>query len=115
MNIDTARCRDEEGRLACCSALCAHMQECSLEPTRLQSFPDWFEFKGKYTTGGQLRRREVPRFTQVANAVPPLVARAIGLLLKEILEGKLTASTTAVRSSSQTGMKRSEIQPQVQQ
>jgi DNA (cytosine-5)-methyltransferase 1 len=55
------------------------------ENARLQGFPDWFEFKGKYTTGGHLRRKEVPRFTQVANAVPPLVARAIGELLAEIL------------------------------
>jgi len=57
------------------------------ENARLQSFPDWFAFKGKYTTGGHLRRREVPRFTQVANAVPPLVARALGELLSEILAG----------------------------
>jgi DNA (cytosine-5)-methyltransferase 1 len=55
------------------------------ENARLQSFPDWFSFKGKYTTGGHLRRREVPRFTQVANAVPPLVARAIGEMLLEVL------------------------------
>jgi DNA (cytosine-5)-methyltransferase 1 len=57
------------------------------ENARLQSFPDWFAFKGKYTTGGHLRRREVPRFTQVANAVPPLVARALGELLTDILNG----------------------------
>ena len=55
------------------------------ENARLQSFPDWFSFKGKYTTGGHLRRKEVPRFTQVANAVPPLVARAIGEMLVELL------------------------------
>lgn len=48
------------------------------ENARLQSFPDWYSFHGKYTTGGHLRKKEVPRFTQVANAVPPLVARAIG-------------------------------------
>lgn len=54
------------------------------ENARLQSFPDWFRFQGKYTTGGFLRKREVPRFTQVANAVPPLVACAIGELLLEI-------------------------------
>lgn len=48
------------------------------ENARLQSFPDWFRFAGKYTTGGHLRRKEVPRFTQVANAVPPLMAEAIG-------------------------------------
>jgi DNA (cytosine-5)-methyltransferase 1 len=57
------------------------------ENARLQSFPDWFSFKGKYTTGGHLRRKEVPRFTQVANAVPPLVARAIGETLVELLTG----------------------------
>lgn len=56
------------------------------ENARLQSFPDWFIFKGKYTTGGKLRKREVPRFTQVANAVPPLVAEAIGgVLAKQLM------------------------------
>lgn len=55
------------------------------ENARLQSFPDWFAFKGKYTTGGHRRRREVPRFTQVANAVPPLAARAIGEALVAII------------------------------
>lgn len=55
------------------------------ENARLQSFPDWFEFKGKYTTGGLRRRYETPRFTQVANAVPPLLAQQLGLALKRIL------------------------------
>jgi DNA (cytosine-5)-methyltransferase 1 len=55
------------------------------ENARLQSFPDWFSFKGKYTTGGLRRRVEVPRFTQVANAVPPLAARAVGEMLIELL------------------------------
>lgn len=54
------------------------------ENARLQSFPDWFVFKGKYTTGGHRRRNEVPRFTQVANAVPPLLAEQIGLSLLRI-------------------------------
>jgi DNA (cytosine-5)-methyltransferase 1 len=57
------------------------------ENARLQSFPDWFSFRGKYTTGGHLRRREVPRFTQVANAVPPLVAEAIGHTLLGLAVG----------------------------
>ena len=48
------------------------------EYARLQSFPDWFAFKGKYTTGGDLRRTECPRYTQVGNAVPPLLAQAVG-------------------------------------
>jgi DNA (cytosine-5)-methyltransferase 1 len=41
-------------------------------------------FKGKYTTGGDRRRKEVPRFTQVANAVPPLLAEAIGSALQPV-------------------------------
>ena len=52
------------------------------ETARLQTFPDWFEFKGKYTSGGHLRRVEVPRFTQVANAVPPLLAEILGERLR---------------------------------
>jgi DNA (cytosine-5)-methyltransferase 1 len=56
------------------------------ENARLQTFPDWFVFCGKYTTGGHLRRREVPRFTQVANAVPPLLAEMIGRLLISFLK-----------------------------
>lgn len=55
------------------------------ENARLQSFPDWYAFQGKYTTGGHLRKKEVPRFTQVANAVPPLVARAIGEMLVALM------------------------------
>lgn len=55
------------------------------ENARLQTFPDWFVFRGKYTTGGDLRRREVPRFTQVANAVPPLLAELLGASLLEYL------------------------------
>jgi DNA (cytosine-5)-methyltransferase 1 len=54
------------------------------EMARLQSFPDWFEFRGKYTTGGQVRRKEVPRYTQVANAVPPLLAETVGRLMTRI-------------------------------
>lgn len=48
------------------------------EEARLQSFPDNFEFKGKVTTGGSQRGKEVPQYTQVGNAVPPLLAKAIG-------------------------------------
>ncbi|MEE5172054.1 DNA cytosine methyltransferase [Pseudomonas alliivorans] len=48
------------------------------ETARLQSFPDWFEFVGKYTTGGKLRKLDCPRYTQVGNAVPPMLSEAIG-------------------------------------
>ena len=51
------------------------------ENARLQSFPDWFAFRGNFTTGGPERRHSVPRFTQVANAVPPLLAQQLGLNL----------------------------------
>lgn len=53
------------------------------ECARLQSFPDWFQFKSKYTTGGERRKRECPRYTQVGNAVPPLLGEAMGRALKE--------------------------------
>lgn len=54
------------------------------ENARIQSFPDWFEFQGKYTTGGARRKEECPRYTQVGNAVPPLMAEALGLIIKDI-------------------------------
>ena len=57
------------------------------EYARIQSFPDWYEFKGKYTSGGKRRKMEVPRYTQVGNAVPPLFAEQIGLALMEVLNG----------------------------
>lgn len=56
------------------------------ECARLQSFPDWFEFRGKYTTGGERRKIECPRFTQVGNAVPPRLARFIGLYIVKAIE-----------------------------
>ena len=56
------------------------------EHARLQSFPDWFEFRSNYTTGGDRRARECPRYTQVGNAVPPLLAGAIGEALLVILD-----------------------------
>ena len=55
------------------------------EMARLQSFDDSFVFQGKRSTGGNKRKFEVPQFTLVGNAVPPLLARAIGLeILKNI-------------------------------
>lgn len=64
------------------------------ESARIQSFPDDFEFKGKYTTGGKLRKIEVPRCTQVGNAVPPLFAEQIGIALKEMIKSGNTESET---------------------
>ena len=55
------------------------------EYARIQSFPDNYEFRGKYTTGGKLRKQETPRYTQIGNAIPPLFAEQAGLVLKEML------------------------------
>lgn len=54
------------------------------EYARIQSFPDWFEFQGKYTTGGKRRTQEVPRYTQIGNAIPPLFGEQAGLILKKM-------------------------------
>lgn len=56
------------------------------EYARIQSFPDWYQFKMKYTTGGDMRKREVPRYTQIGNAIPPLFAELAGRVLIEILK-----------------------------
>ena len=65
------------------------------EWARLQMFPDWYQFKGKRTTGGIRRAgnpqkgifdREVPKYTQIGNAVPVELAKRIGLNLSKILK-----------------------------
>ncbi len=56
------------------------------EMARIQSFPDNFEFRSKITTGGQMRSFEVPQYTQVGNAVPPLLGRALGLAVSDLLK-----------------------------
>ena len=55
------------------------------EYARIQSFPDSYEFKGGYTTGGDRRKTDVPRYTQIGNAIPPLFAEQAGLVLKEMI------------------------------
>jgi DNA (cytosine-5)-methyltransferase 1 len=57
------------------------------EYARIQSFNDWYEFKGKYTTGGKRRKQEVPRYSQIGNAIPPLFGEQVGLTLKSVLNG----------------------------
>lgn len=65
------------------------------EWARLQTFPDWYQFAGKRTTGGRRRAgdpstgdwsREVPKFTQIGNAVPVELGRALGVHLTGLLE-----------------------------
>ncbi|WP_084183350.1 DNA cytosine methyltransferase [Nevskia soli] len=55
------------------------------EHARLQSFPDWFKFEGPYTSGGARRKIACPRYTQVGNAVPPLLAQALAEMLAGLL------------------------------
>ena len=55
------------------------------ECARIQSFPDWYEIKKKYTTGGKMRKLEVPRYSQIGNAIPPLFAEQAGEILKQML------------------------------
>jgi DNA (cytosine-5)-methyltransferase 1 len=65
------------------------------EWARLQMFPDWYIFQGKRHTGGIRRAgnpqkgifdREVPKYTQIGNAVPVELARRLGLNLKKIIK-----------------------------
>ena len=68
------------------------------EWARLQLFPDWYRFAGKRTTGG-LRRagnpieglfdREVPKYTQIGNAVPVGLAEKVGAHFRGILDEAL--------------------------
>ncbi|HZG07806.1 MAG TPA: DNA cytosine methyltransferase [Allosphingosinicella sp.] len=84
------------------------------ECARLQSFPDWFSFRGPYTTGGDRRRTGCPRYTQVGNAVPPLLAKALGEMLfglRGALGDKSTKPLEVVEMTGEAGTKGGEILP----
>lgn len=66
------------------------------EYARIQSFPDWYEFKGKYTTGGDRRKFEVPRYSQIGNAIPPLFGELAGLTMSETVQGVSRGTDIAI-------------------
>lgn len=68
------------------------------EWARIQTFPDWYQFAGSRTTGGRRRAgdpskglwdRDVPRYTQIGNAVPPMLAEKMGRHIHSVLDGTL--------------------------
>lgn len=64
------------------------------EGCRIQSFPDWFVFTGPRTlmSSNLLKREErfdeigLSQYNQIGNAVPPLLAKAIGAAVKHSIE-----------------------------
>lgn len=55
------------------------------EYARIQSFPDTYEFKWKYTTWWKSRQIEAPRYTQIWNAIPPLFGETAGHTLAKLI------------------------------
>ena len=75
------------------------------ELARFQSFPDAFEFKSKETTGSERRRFEVPQYSQVGNAVAPLLAYSVGKRFKSILRAYADAKSIRNKSSKISNLK----------
>jgi len=71
------------------------------ELARIQSFPDKFEFLGQRTTGNKMRRFGYCSQTQqVGNAVPPLLAKAIGQeIMKLLLEQQSIETAQRIEST----------------
>ncbi|MEK7686748.1 MAG: DNA cytosine methyltransferase [Verrucomicrobiota bacterium] len=97
-----------QSRYGPCSTIVAHLSKDGLmfihptqnrsltprEAARVQTFPDWFRFP-------ELRTRA---YRLIGNAVPPLVAEAVGLAVKEFL----TNTCRSRREEAQTEMRNAE-------
>jgi len=57
------------------------------EGARLQSFPDWFEFQGS----------EISCFTQIGNAVPPMLAYSIAGSFRDYLQSALRLDEASIQ------------------
>jgi len=75
------------------------------EWARLQMFPDWYSFVGKRTTGGRRRAgdpsignwtRDLPKYTQIGNAVPVALATAVGSHLAGLIGASAQAPVATV-------------------
>lgn len=71
------------------------------EMARIQSFPDAFVFRGRYTINGDRRRYDVARCSQVGNAVPPLLAEALGVALSEFATRSFLSKRPLQKSQAQ--------------
>ena len=82
------------------------------EGARIQSFPDWFVFKGKPTVishkllqrEGRHEEKHLCQYNQIGNAVPPLLAKAVALNI--INQFKKEERIESVRTWEQFGAER---------
>lgn len=80
-----------------------HRNITAREAARLQSFPDKYIFKGKKTVPSHsLLRKEgrvhdihIPQYSQIGNAVPPLLARAVA---RQLLQNLVDTTDTSVHA-----------------
>jgi DNA (cytosine-5)-methyltransferase 1 len=71
---------------------------------RLQSFPDKFEFHGRYTINGPRRKFDVARCSQVGNAVPPLLGEGIGIAVERLLDEVKSSGITKPTKTSDAAL-----------
>lgn len=63
------------------------------EAARLQSFPDWYFFEGSWVVPHNAEEQD--KYEQIGDAVPPIMAAAIGRELVKAIKGELSAKNNA--------------------